>query len=38
MKVDILNVKGGVCFPCWSNLTVREMEELEQEQKLAEEE
>jgi len=32
MKVDILNVKGGVCFPCWSNLTVEELEQLEAEE------
>lgn len=32
MKMDILNVKGGVCFRCWSDLTVHEVEELEREQ------
>jgi len=31
MKEDILNVKGGVCFRCWSDLTVEELEQLELE-------
>jgi hypothetical protein len=38
MKVDILNVKGGVCFRCWSDLTVHELEEFEREQIESEEE
>jgi len=38
MKEDILNVKGGVCFRCWSDLTVQEVEELEREQLETEEE
>jgi hypothetical protein len=32
MKEDILNVKGGVCFPCWSDLTVEELEQIEAEE------
>ena len=38
MKEDLLNVKGGVCFRCWSDLTVYELEELEREQFETEEE
>ena len=38
MKEDLLNVKGGVCFRCWSDLTVQELEELEREQNESEEE
>jgi len=29
---DILNVKGGVCFRCWSDLTVEELEQIEAEE------
>ena len=32
MKVDILNVKGGYCFTCWSDLTVEELEQIEKEE------
>jgi hypothetical protein len=29
---DLLNVKGGICFRCWSDLTVLEQEQIESEE------
>jgi hypothetical protein len=37
-EMDILNVKGGICYECWSNLDYLEHEKEVRESETSEEE